>query len=106
MLWPSRSVPSLTKLFAAVVLFAFAFSAFGDPTVGVLDQADPRVQSVIAAQDEVTPSLMQRPEVLGTAVGVSEIGNPTLMVYVNRDAPNVEQAIRTLPHEVRGTAVR
>src|SRR5437667_2011573 len=102
----SRSRPSLTRLFAAVSLVAFAFSAFGDPAVDVLDQTDARVQSVIAAQDAVTPSLMQRPEILGTAVGVSGTGNPTLMVYVNRDAPNVEQAIRTLPSEVRGTAVQ
>src|SRR5438093_3583534 len=106
MLSTSRSVPSLTKLFAAVALFPFAFSAFGDPAVDVLDQTDARVQSVIAAQDEVTPSLMQRPEILGTAVGVSETGNPTLMVYVNRDGPYVEQAIRTLPREVRGTPVQ
>ena len=106
MLSTSRSVPSLTKLFAAVALITFAFSAFGDPAVGVLDQTDARVQSVIAAQDEVTPALMERPEILGTAVGVSETGNPTLMVYVNRDAPNVEQAVRTLPREVRGTPVR
>ena len=106
MLSPSRSVPTLAKLVAAVALFPFAFSAFGDPAVDVLDQTDARVQSVIAAQDAVTPSLMQRPEILGTAVGVSGTGNPTLMVYVNRDAPNVEQAIRTLPSEVRGTAVQ
>jgi hypothetical protein len=106
MLSTSRSVPSLAKLFAAVALFPFAFSAFGDPAVDVLDQTNARVQSVIAAQDEVTPSLMQRPEILGTAVGVSETGNPTLMVYVNRNAPNVEQAIRTLPREVRGTPVQ
>ena len=106
MLSTSRSLPSLAKLFAAVALFPFAFSAFGDPAVDVLDQTDARVQSVIAAQDEVTPSLMQRPEILGTAVGVSETGNSTLMVYVNRDAPNVEGAIRTLPREVRGTPVQ
>jgi hypothetical protein len=102
----SRSVPSLTKFFAAVALFSFAFSAFGDPAVGVLDQTDVRVQSVIAAQDEVTPALMRRPEILGTAVGVSENGNPTLTIYVNRDTPNVEQAVRTLPREVRGTPVQ
>src|SRR6266496_3484389 len=106
MLPTSRSLSSLTKLFAAVSLFAFAFSSFGDPAVDVLDQTDARVQSVIAAQDEVTPSLMQRSEILGTAVGVSGTGNPTLMVYVNRDAPNLEQAIRTLPREVRGTPVQ
>src|SRR5260370_19481455 len=84
MLSTSRSVPSLAKLFAAVALFPIAFSAFGDPAVDVLDQTDARVQSVIAAQDEVTPSLMQRPEILGTAGGRSETGTRTLMSYVNR----------------------
>jgi hypothetical protein len=97
------SVRRLANFFAAIAFFSFAISGFADPAA---DETDVRIQAVMAAQDEVTPSLIQRPEILGTAVGVSETGNPTLMVYVNRDAANLEPAIRTLPREVRGTPVQ
>ena len=102
----TRLVQRLAKFFVATAFICVAITGFGDPAGNVIDEADVRVQAVIAAQDEVTPSLMQQPEILGTAVGVSETGDPILMVYVNRDAANSEQAIRTLPREVRGTPVQ
>ncbi len=102
----TQSVRRLAKFFAAIAFVSVAISGFGDPAAGILDQTDVRVQSVTAAQDEVTPSLMQQPEILGTAVGVSETGDPILMVYVNRDAANAEQAIRNLPGKVRGIPVK
>jgi hypothetical protein len=102
----TRLVRRLAKFFAATAFVCVAITGFGDPAGNVVDEADVRVQAVIAAQDEVTPSLMQQPEILGTAVGVNETGDLTLMVYVNRDAANAEQAIRNLPGEVRGTPVK
>jgi hypothetical protein len=101
----ARSLPRLAKFFAATAFVCVAITGFGDPA-NLVYETDVRVQSVMAAQDEVTPSLMQQPEILGTAVGVSETGDPNLMVYVNRDAANAEQAIGTLPREVRGTPVK
>jgi len=102
----TRSLPRLAKFFAATAFVCVAITGFGDPAGNLVDETDVRVQSVMAAQDEVTPTLMQQPEILGTAVGVSETGDPILMVYVNRDAANAEQAIGTLPREVRGTPVK
>src|SRR5882724_8358661 len=102
----TRSLPRLAKFFAATAFVCVAITGFGDPAGNLVDETDVRVQSVMAAQDEVTPTLMQQPEMLGTAVGVSETGDPILMVYVNRDAANAEQAIGTLPREVRGTPVK
>jgi len=99
-------VGCLVKFFAGIAFVSVAISGSADPAADVLNETDVRVQAVVAAQDEVTPALMQRPEILGTAVGVSETGNPTLMIYVNRDAANVEQAIGNLPREVRGTPVQ
>src|SRR6266404_467641 len=99
-------VRRLANFFAAIAFVSVAISGFGDPAPDVLNETDVRVQSVMAAQDEVTPSLMQRPEILGTAVGLGETGDPILMVYVNRDAADAEQAIRTLPREVHGTPVQ
>ncbi len=99
-------VRRLANFFAAIAFVSVAISGFGDPAPDVLNETDVRVQTVMAAQDEVTPSLMQRPEILGTAVGLGETGDPILMVYVNRDAADAEQAIRTLPREVHGTPVQ
>ena len=96
----------MAKFFAATAFVCGAITGFGDPAGNVIDEADVRVQAVTAAQEEVTPSLMQQPEILGTAVGVSETGDPILMVYVNRDAANAEQAIRNLPGQVRGIPVK
>jgi hypothetical protein len=93
------------KLFAAIAFVSVSISGFANLTADVLDETDVHVRAVMAAQDEVTPSLMQRSEILGTAVGLDESGNPTLMIYVNRDAANMEQAIQNLPREVRGTPV-
>ena len=102
----TRLLRPLAKFFAATAFVCGAITAFGDPAGNVIDEADVRVQAVTAAQDEVTPSLMQQPEILGTAVGVSETGDPILMVYVNRDAANAEQAIRNLSGQVRGAPVK
>lgn len=60
----------------------------------------------MSVQDELTPGLLQRPEILGTAVGMDEAGNPLLSVYVNRDSATAGAAMLTLPREVRGIAVR
>jgi hypothetical protein len=102
----TQPVRRVAQFFATIAFVSLAISGFGNPAADVLDETDMRVQTVIAAQDEVTPSLMQRPEILGTAVGIDDTGNPTLMVYVNREAANVEHAIGTLPREVRGTPVK
>src|SRR5260370_30609945 len=99
-------VDRLANFFAAIAFVSIAISGFANPAADVLNETDVRVQTVMAAQDEVTPSLMQRPEILGTAVGLGETGDPILMVYVNRDATDAEQAIRTLPREVHATPVQ
>ncbi|MFN2541574.1 MAG: hypothetical protein ABR514_05305 [Chthoniobacterales bacterium] len=100
--------------FARVLLFACAIVAgiflsvglcAGAPA-GVLDEAHPAVRAVIAAQDEVTPGLLQRAEILGTAVGIDADGNPLLSVFVDRDSADAGAAIASLPREVRGIAVR
>jgi len=102
----ARPYHRLAKFFAAIAFVFVASNGFGNPGVDVLDESDVRVQTAVTAQDEVTPSLMQRPEILGTAVGLDATGDPILVVYVNRDAAYVEEAVRALPREVRGTPVQ
>jgi hypothetical protein len=90
---------NITGLFAAV---SFCVAA----PAGVLDENHPAVRAVISVQDEVTPALLQQPEILGTAVGVDAVGNPVLNVYVDRDSANAGAAITGLPREIRSIAVR
>ena len=73
---------------------------------GLLDENHPAVRAVIAVQDEVTPGLMQQPEILGTAVGADISGNPVLKVYVDKDAANANATAASLPQEIRGTHVQ
>jgi hypothetical protein len=102
----NRFICAKAKFLVSIFSVFFAASAFADPQPDILDETHAAVRAVMAAQDEITPSLMQRPEILGTAVGLGDTGNPVLMVYVHREAANVEQTIRNLPGEVRGTPVR
>jgi hypothetical protein len=92
----------LTKL-AALALSILPLSIHGAPA---LDERHVAVRAVMAVQSEVTPALMQRPEILGTAVGANTDGSPVLTVYVDRDAANAGEVIRNLPREFRGTAVQ
>ena len=60
----------------------------------------------MAAQQEVTDAWMQQAGVMGTAVGLDNSGEPALVVYVDREAENVGDVIRSFPPQVRGVGVR
>jgi hypothetical protein len=99
-------IRAISKLSAVFVLVFVAICAFADPPTGLLDDTHAAVRAVMAVQSEVTPELLQRAEILGTAVGVAATGVPELTVYVDRDAKNAGEVIRNLPREYRGVAVR
>ncbi len=96
----------MAKVFVPIVFVLLAVSGFATPAADILDETHAAVQAVMAVQEEVTPGLMQQPEILGTAIGVDPAGNPALTVYVDREAANAGEAIRNLPQEVRGTRVQ
>jgi len=96
----------VAKLFATAAFVYASVGAYAIPGVPVLDDARPAVRAVMSVQEEATPSLMQQPEILGTAVGVADDGNPVLKVYVNREATEVGRTIRNLPGQIRGTPVQ
>ncbi len=103
---------SIGRYFRCVALFATAafvyasITAYGNPAVPVLDDTHTAVRAVMSVQDEVTPSLMQQPEILGTAVGVGDDGSPVLKVYVNREATDMDRTVRNLPVQIRATPVQ
>jgi len=52
-----------------------------------LDRTDPRVQAAMALQERHTPLLMNVPDVVGTATGLSEDGKLAILVFVRRQVP-------------------
>jgi FG-GAP-like repeat len=102
----NRCIVSWAKFSVAVVSLLLSISAFAIPPANVLDETHASVRAVMAVQEEVTPSLIAQPEILGTAVGLDDSGNPTLTVYVDQGAANVGEVMRSLPREIRGTRVQ
>jgi hypothetical protein len=89
-------VPGLTSIAVALPLLA---SAAPDPSFA-LEHAN--VKEVIAVQTVFTPGLMAQPEILGTAVGQDPDGEAVLVIYVNMEAANHGEVMRTLPLMLRG----
>jgi hypothetical protein len=98
----NRFIRTALKFCAGIVSVFIPFSGFAAPPAGTLDDTHAAVRAVIAVQAQVTPNLMQQPEILGTAVGVDAANSPVLTIYVDRDAANAGEVIRNLPREFRG----
>lgn len=101
-----RSALLLAAFSAAFAFAFFATSSLAASETEVLDETHPTIRAVMAVQEEVTPTLMGQPEILGTATGLDEAGNPALKVFIDRNAPTAAEAIHNLPQEVRGTPVQ
>jgi hypothetical protein len=106
MLKPRQFLRALVALSAGVLSGFVSLSAFAGPPTGVLDLTHANVRAVIAVQQEVTADWMRQPEVLGTAVGIDAAGNTSLVVYVDQEAKNAGEVIRSLPHNQRGVHVQ
>ncbi len=94
------------KVVASILSILASFAAFAVPPDAVLDNSHADVRAVMAVQANVTASLMRAPEILGTAVGLSDAGDLTLVVYVDRDARGAVQAAGTLPPRIGGVPVQ
>jgi hypothetical protein len=89
---------------ALSILSVFAFAM--ELPEQALSHANPRVQEVIAIQEEETPDLMSMPDVLGTAVGQDDDGELTILVFVNLEGNNPAASARNIPRSLRGKGVR
>jgi hypothetical protein len=106
MLSVGQPVSRLTKFFLSVAFPLFATSGFATPAADILDETNPGVRAAMAAQEEITPALMERPEILGTAIAVDEAGDLTLKVFVDLNSAAADEVARGLPQEVRGMSVQ
>jgi hypothetical protein len=106
MINPRQFIRALVAITAGVLSGFVSLSAFAAPPAGVLDDTHANVRAVMAVQREVTTDWMRQPEVLGTAVGIDESGNTSLIVYVDQEASKAGEVIRNLPRAHRGVNVQ
>ena len=106
-MFPSKIViRACTKLLAGIAAGFVALTAAAAPPAGVLDKTHAAVQAIMAVQGHETAGLMAKPGVLGTAVGLDAAGAPALVIYVDRDAENAGDIVRSLPAKMRGVGVK
>jgi hypothetical protein len=63
------------------------------------------LRAVIAAQNRVTPGLMSKPGILGTAVGVNPAGQPTVVIYVDENSRQAAALVAALNRPFAGIPV-
>jgi hypothetical protein len=105
----NRRFSRIRLVLFAVYILCIAIAAtvvWAGPPAEVFDQTHAGVRGVMALQSTVTPDLMKWPDVLGSAVGLDDAGQPALVVFVNRDGASRADVIRALPPALRGIAVR
>ncbi len=99
-------IQSLLRLGAVICSIIVSTFAMANPPEAALDMKHEKVKAVVKAQHEVTADLMVEQDILGTAVGVDDADEPTLVVYVDQDGKNAAEIVRTLPTNLRGAKVR
>jgi hypothetical protein len=100
MIMPHSRRTFLCALFATILSFSSAARAAD------LSETHANVRAVMAVQKEITTDLMQLENILGTAVGVDDAGNASLVIFVERDGRNTAAALQAIPPQLRGIAVR
>jgi hypothetical protein len=93
-----------TAAFAAAWLSAIAFAA--GPPAEILDAKNPRVQAVMAVQNEHTPDLMRIPGVVGTATSRNANGELTVKVFTEfPGVGGIPRVLRGVPVDVEVTGM-
>ncbi|HVS19676.1 MAG TPA: hypothetical protein VMT18_13815 [Planctomycetota bacterium] len=90
-------------MFAGLLLLATPARAQGKV---VLDADHPQVQAVMKVQQAYTPALMSHPDVLGTATGLSDSGNPAILVFVNEESSSAAWTFDNIRPHLAGVEVR
>ena len=98
MIHPTPRRKFLASALACAVALASIYTAFA--------QGGPNHRAAINAQNSVTPGLMQRPGILGTAVTVDPGGAPTVIIYVDQNSPQAARLAAALQRPVAGIPVQ
>ncbi len=95
----------LSKLLTGVCTLFIPFAAFASSEAEV-SLSSPALQLALAAQNSVTADLMQKPGILGTAVGLNDDGTGNVMVFVDRETKNVADVVSSLPKQIGAVPVQ
>lgn len=76
-----------------------------DSVAAEIGENDRNVRAVAALQRELTADLMALPNVLGTAIGVSDNGEVSFVIYVEEGGQNTAALVNGIPPRLRGQAV-
>jgi hypothetical protein len=92
---------------ATLALSAFTVGTLhAAPSPELLDDTHASVRAVRALQDKVTRDLMKLENVLGTAIGLDDNGNASLVVYVEKDGRKTPELLQNIPATMDGVAVK
>ena len=93
---------------AALALGASTISNFAAAAAApeLLDDTHANVRAVKALQDKVTRDLMKLENVLGTAIGLDDNGQASLVVYVEKGGAKTDQHVQTIPGVMNGVPVK
>ncbi len=98
----SRALGLLVACILTAVLIAYGNATGAN---AVYDKHHPQIQAVMDVQNRHTHKLMAIPDVVGTAVGLTDSGSPALLVFT-RNAPGagaIPQGIEGIPVVVKVT---
>lgn len=104
--FPNMLLTRCLHLFLTVALATAATVGLAAPSRALLDDTHAAVRAVMVLQGQVTGRLMESPEILGTAVGVSQAGEPELIVFVDQEAPRGAAFAQGLPSQMQGIGVK
>src|SRR5215472_15312957 len=99
-----KDILRFTLALAVTLGLPVSLRAAGGPEDLTVDH--PKVKEVIAVQEQFTRDLMAQPEILGTAVGQDAEGTVVLVIYVNSEAKNHDEAMSALQATLGGKRVR
>ncbi len=95
---------SVVKL--TMVVLILSICVFGGQLPDqALNSASPRIREIMNAQEEATPELMAIEDVIGTAIGQDDDGEPTILVFVNLEGKNPSANSRKIPKAIKGERV-
>jgi hypothetical protein len=101
----SLPTPRRTFLASLIVLTLSLPSVYSAFAQG-LTASHAGLRAAIAAQNSVTPDLMTKPGILGTAVTVDANGAPAVVIYVDQGSKHAGALIAALQRPVAGIAVQ
>ena len=101
----AMNMPHSRKVFLCTLL-ASAIAFCPATLANDLSETHAKVREVKALQKEVTDDLMQLENILGTAVGIDDDGDASLVIFVERDGKNTAAALHAIPPKLRGIAVK